>query len=55
MAAQKGNSALLYGKGDGTFGTPVPIKDEIGTRVGTATRSSLPSLPRSASGQAPSS
>jgi hypothetical protein len=34
VAAQQGNSALLYGKGDGTFGSPVVIKDEIGTDGG---------------------
>jgi hypothetical protein len=34
VAAQQGNSALLYGKGDGTFGAPVVIKDEIGTDGG---------------------
>ena len=34
VAAQQGNTALLYGKGDGTFGAPVTIKDEIGTNGG---------------------
>jgi hypothetical protein len=34
VAAQIDNSALLYGKGDGSFGPPVPIKDEIGTNGG---------------------
>jgi hypothetical protein len=34
VAAQQGNSALMYGKGDGTFGAPVVIKDKIGTDGG---------------------
>ncbi len=34
VAAQIDNSALLYGRGDGSFGAPVPIKDEIGTEGG---------------------
>ncbi len=34
VAAHIDNSALLYGKGDGTFGPPVLIKDEIGTDGG---------------------
>ena len=34
VAAHIDNSALVYGKGDGTFGAPVPIKDEIGTTGG---------------------
>jgi hypothetical protein len=34
VAAHIDNSAFLYGKGDGSFGAPVPIKDEIGTNGG---------------------
>jgi hypothetical protein len=34
VAAAIDNSAFLYGKGDGTFGSPVVIKDEIGTDGG---------------------
>jgi hypothetical protein len=34
VAAHIDNSALIYGKGDGTFGPPVVIKDEIGTDGG---------------------
>jgi hypothetical protein len=34
VAAHIDNSAFLYGKGDGTFGSPVIIKDEIGTAGG---------------------
>ncbi len=30
VAAQAGNSAFMYGKGNGTFGSPVPIKDAYG-------------------------
>ena len=34
VAAQIGNSALLYGNGKGSFGGPVPIHDEISTDGG---------------------
>jgi len=34
VAAHIDNSALIYGKGDGTFGPPVVIKDKIGTDGG---------------------
>jgi FG-GAP-like repeat len=34
VAAQENDSYLFYGKGDGSFGAPLPIKDEIGTDGG---------------------